>query len=192
MVGTHHIVWGSAAAFTASCALCGAYPHLSGTAAFSALRGLWFPCPMPVEGTRDCLTFAAYLALFAVGLRAPDIDQRIAWLRHRTWTHSVWALLACGTLARYAPAFRGLVIGVFLHIAADSFSAAGVCWLYPLARYVYQPSGAFYVKHAVRAYRTGEKSEAVFLAVSLVLFAACSILVERYAGGVSAFVRMLA
>lgn len=85
-------------------------------------------------------------ALCFLGLLLPDCDSDESFIshifhlpfEHRTWTHSIWAVLlfvASGFL--YKPLW-GLALGIFVHIFVDSFSVEGICWLYPLTRYTYK------------------------------------------------------
>lgn len=78
--------------------------------------------------------------LYFLGLLLPDCDSKESFIsnviylpfEHRTWTHSIWAVLIFvvgGFL--YKPLF-GLALGIFVHILMDSFSVEGVCWSYPI------------------------------------------------------------
>lgn len=104
-------------------------------------------------------------ALYIAGLTLPDIDQNKIVRKaigHRTWTHSVWPILAVLALAKalFLP-LAGLAAGMSVHILMDSFSVCGVAWLYPFTNYRKYPGGATVKKgaHVFRLYRVGDKSE---------------------------------
>lgn len=86
---------------------------------------------------------ALFFGLYILGLVLPDCDNEDSYISrivhisfdHRTWTHSVWAVLLLLLLGILYHPVLGLALGVFVHIFVDSFSRAGVCWLYPFTKY---------------------------------------------------------
>lgn len=130
--------------------------------------------------------FICYLSLI-IGSLLPDIDSRSSALgkvfhlrlRHRTWTHSIWALILLFVMCFGNVYARWLFFGYFLHILCDSFSSAGVCLLYPLTKYRKYSNGAFVAKgYHLKLYRTNKFSEGVFVGVTV----AVSILMFIYFG----------
>ena len=113
------------------------------------------------------------LAIFAfvVGTFLPDIDrkQSVAGkvlyipLEHRTWTHSIWAVLLFTVMSFGISVFRFLLLGYVLHIWMDSFSAAGVCFFYPFVKYRKYGNRAFVAPHhKLKLYHTNMPSEGYF------------------------------
>ena len=117
-------------------------------------------------------------ALFLIGSLLPDCDQERSAagkyfhlpLGHRTWTHSIWALVLLLLPALYFSPMRWLFLGYVLHLLWDSVSAAGVCLFYPFQRYREYGSGAK-VKpgHKLKLYWTGKTSEFVTVGVIITL-----------------------
>lgn len=114
------------------------------------------------------LLFAAML----FGSLLPDIDRKSSMLgryfyvpiKHRTWTHTIWALLLFVILIPITPVFGAMFIGYGLHLVMDAVSAAGICWFYPLQQYRYYPNGAMVAKHhACKWYHAGKTSEKVMV-----------------------------
>jgi len=97
------------------------------------------------------MAFGVGFACF--GSFLPDVDSKSSALGryvclpfgHRTWTHSVWAVILIGLLcsALPVPGIYGLLFGYFMHLFMDGLSGMGVCWLYPFTRYVYMENGAW-------------------------------------------------
>lgn len=126
-----------------------------------AETGAWTGVP-----DRKSIAVAAIAgALYVAGLTLPDIDQNKTVRKaigHRTWTHSVWPVLAILWLAKalFLP-LVGLAAGMYVHILMDAFSVCGVAWLYPFTGYRKYPGGAAVKKgtHVFRLYRVGDRSE---------------------------------
>lgn len=131
--------------------------HLSFAAFNNPLAGYDEPSFLPerigTTGTALLMTF------YVLGLLIPDCDNedsiisRIIYLPlgHRTWTHTVWAVLLFFIPGLFYKPLLGLAAGIFVHIFFDSFSKSGVCWLYPLTKY----NDSFKWKHTPRRYTTG-------------------------------------
>lgn len=118
------------------------------------------------HGTNPVITLAGCVMFVAASV-LPDADSpntlASKWLRlpgeHRTWTHAIWVpalLLWAGTVLWPLTWFGG---GWLCHVLCDSLSRAGVCWLWPLQRYVRYPNGAFVADgHRYKFYKTGRDS----------------------------------
>lgn len=192
MMGNDHIAANVACAYTVSnLILCAKADGLA------LVAGVGDPAGLVAIATTDAVgvhLVAAGLAAFAfvVGSLLPDIDSPTSILgrllpslplEHRGITHTIWAAgvlglawfatwAASGTWAIVAQAFLGgLFLGYVGHLVWDSFSRAGVAWLYPVTGYVTFSSGARVKRrHCVWLYRTGQLSEMVVVSV---LVAAC-------------------
>jgi membrane-bound metal-dependent hydrolase YbcI (DUF457 family) len=78
-----------------------------------------------------------------IGARAPDIDLApVLFLRHRSgWTHGplmpLAVMWAAGRWPSWEPALIGLLLGLFVHLLADTFprkwSGAALVSFHPLA-----------------------------------------------------------
>lgn len=94
--------------------------------------------------------FAGWAAL---GSLLPDIDSKTSTLGrhihlpfgHRTWTHSIWAVILIALLCWKLPlpGADGLGFGYILHLLLDSVSQMGICWFYPFKKYVYMEDGVW-------------------------------------------------
>lgn len=138
------------------------------------------------------LAFVA-LALFLLGTLLPDCDIESSALGrivcvpggHRTWTHALWVpiLLVCVLYL-----WRGwvwslwVVFGYLVHLVLDSWSAMGICWLYPYPGYREYAGGARVKRsrlhRAFRWYHTSTREETVvvgaLVAVAIVVnYAVC-------------------
>lgn len=118
------------------------------------------------------------LVLFYLGTLLPDIDNKESILgryvhlnvSHRTWTHTIWALMICGIIALFVPIFWWLWLGYFLHVFWDGFSRGGICWFYPISKYRSYADGAMIKKgHRLKLYRVGQMSETVITILVCVL-----------------------
>lgn len=117
---------------------------------------------------------------FGMGFGAllPDMDSKSSLLgryihiplKHRTWTHSIWALLLLLPICWLGPLFRCIWIGYVLHLMFDSLSACGVCFFYPFEKYREFPGGAkVKMHHKLKLYHTSQKSERRFVFLFCVL-----------------------
>lgn len=128
---------------------------------------------------RQCAVYMIFsFLLFMLGTLLPDIDSKKSLLgryiylpiKHRRWTHTVWVLLGIFPFAVFFVYIRALWVGYFLHLLLDAVSAAGVCWIYPIHKYIEYDSGAFVApNHKHKWYHAGKDSEKV-LANSIMLF----------------------
>lgn len=119
------------------------------------------------------------------GTLLPDIDKKTSMLgryvhipvKHRTWTHTAWALFILFGLGLLSSIFGAMFVGYGLHLLIDSVSWAGICWFYPIQQYRYYPNGAFVAKnHKCKLYHAGEKSELVFM--WLIVLICCGIIIK--------------
>lgn len=185
MMGKNHVIV-NASITIAGTTCCAALAASSSDAISRMNRGLLslgFPESLSLNLDKGLLlSFPAYLLAVAImlwlGSLMPDIDSKDSLLgrhlhlpiKHRTWTHSAWALIIPIFISIYVPVFRFFVIGYGLHIALDAVSAAGVCFWYPFTKYREYPNGAFVARgHFLKLYKAGEKSE-TWLLVTIVLF----------------------
>ena len=97
-----------------------------------------------------------------MGSSFPDIDQQIPGMKHRTWTHTIWAILLCIGLLHFLRnnyitnalfvdmslviVMLGFTIGYISHLLGDAFSTSGIDWIYPLIGYKTYSGGATVVK----------------------------------------------
>ena len=97
--------------------------------------------------------FISFL-LYGVGCVLPDICKQ-NWFpfKHRTWTHAIYFPIFCFILSWYYPFIFWLGYSYLLHLIYDSFSIAGVCFLYPLSNYKRYGNGAFFKKGHRGLYR---------------------------------------
>ena len=105
----------------------------------------------------------------------------LSFVGHRTWTHTVWALALLLFLSAAVRPLAWCALGYATHLALDSLSSRGVCWLYPLGGYKTFRSGAV-VKRGHRAlslYRVGTFSET---AVAAACVAASAVVVALAMG----------
>lgn len=114
------------------------------------------------------------LVFFYIGTLLPDIDSEHSMLgrhihlpmEHRTWTHAVWLPLIF-TVAGFAfPPLWWAALGYVLHLFWDSLSRGGVCWFYPISRYVSYSGGAKVKRgHWLKLYSVGGVSEYILTAI---------------------------
>jgi len=126
---------------------------------------------------QTCVTVLAVIlncVLFLIGCLLPDIDQEKSTMgkiihlpvKHRTWTHTIWAVALLAAISYFLPCVTFLTFGYTLHIFFDSLSKGGICWFYPLSQYKTWTSGAQVKKnHKFYLYRTGETSETLLTAI---------------------------
>lgn len=129
------------------------------------------------------------LVFFYIGTLLPDIDNERSMLgryihlpmEHRTWTHAIWLPLIF-VLAGFAfPPLWWAALGYVLHLFWDSLSRGGVCWFYPISRYVSYSGGAKVKRrHWVKLYSVGGVSEYI---VTGIIVAVAIICVYLYFGG---------
>lgn len=107
--------------------------------------------------------------MYLLGSLLPDIDHPYSTLgkivhipiKHRTWTHAVYAAVVFFLIGLKWRVFFWLGLGYFGHLFADSFSASGVNWLYPMKN----------KHHVMKLYYTSQPSEyttvGIWLAVNI-------------------------
>lgn len=122
-------------------------------------------------------------AAFLIGTLAPDIDNEKSMLgqmlhlnlEHRTWTHSIWAVLAAGILSCIAPIFWWFTLGYVGHLVWDTPSKCGVCWFYPISKYRHFGDNGAKIKngHQYYLYRAGNQSETILVAGLVIITVIC-------------------
>lgn len=118
------------------------------------------------------------LIFYYIGTLMPDIDNENSTIgrfihipiEHRTWTHTIWVVLIFAVIGIWVRPVFWFAMGYFVHLFWDSFSACGVCWCYPITKYVSYSSGAKVKKgHFLKLYWAGKTSETVVTVVITVL-----------------------
>lgn len=104
--------------------------------------------------------------LFIIGSFAPDYDIKLG-IRHRGFTHAIYfplILLIFSMTNRNLFPITMFAIAWFGHLFMDSFSKAGICWLYPFLSVPYK--NTVYKKGHKFGYKSGTKlSEFISYAV---------------------------
>lgn len=184
MRGRYHLVVGCAMGVAACVAVACADADPTSPAAGVAREAVAYMtegCPLPVGA-----------AALAVGTLLPDIDSAsstlgrrmpvsLSFLGHRTWTHTLWALALLLFLSAAVRPLAWCALGYATHLALDSLSSRGVCWLYPIGGYRTFRGGAV-VKRGHRAlslYRVGTFSETAVAAACVAVSAAVVVLAMR-------------
>lgn len=142
------------------------------------------------------LVFIGYL----IGSLLPDIDSKSSILGryfhlpigHRTWTHTIWAIIILFVVSIFIIPFRPVLIGFIMHVIEDYPSGCGICLTYPFHKYIEYESGARVADgHKFKLYNTSDVSEKRFvfiiLAVLLIIIWFCGIM----GGGFASFWRVL-
>lgn len=84
-------------------------------------------------------SYADILLISSFASTAPDLDLKIPFMKHRTWTHSLLVFI----LSTIALSFLGnniyivWAISYLAHLIADSFTSMGVPFLYPFIKEKY-------------------------------------------------------
>lgn len=116
---------------------------------------------------------------YILGSLFPDVDNETSIVgrcfrlpfEHRTWTHSIWAILLFGWIGMNNVFTLWFFMGYVLHILMDSLSAGGICFWYPFQRFKKYASGAFVAKgHNMKLYRAGRVSEGLVVTLICGLF----------------------
>ena len=139
MKGRNHIVTGTAMAASAALAL-ERFP-------VPAVIGAVLPLERYGYGPAGWAACAGCAALYVFGLALPDIDNHglvSKWLhfslplRHRGWTHSLWAAALFLVPSLLVPAcwpLRFVALGMLAHDLMDALSQAGWAMFYPFGRW---------------------------------------------------------
>lgn len=113
---------------------------------------------------------ALFVILFWIGCFLPDVDQPNSTLgkyfyipcTHRTWTHTIWCAALFLVPGIWFPPFFWVGYAYLIHLILDAISRGGVCFFYPISKYIDYPSGAHVKKHHVfKLYSAGGASEVV-------------------------------
>lgn len=120
------------------------------------------------------------IVLFFLGLVLPDIDSKTSIIgryvhlpfKHRTWTHSLWPVIAFAVGSLWVRPLMWLAIGYLVHLFWDSISRSGVCWFYPMPGYIEYSSGAKVKKgHWLKLYSNGSVEEISLVWISFAIAA---------------------
>lgn len=166
MTGKHHMIVNCAAA---------------ASAVFVSSMGY-----VAVVGIHDWVSACLCVSFFVLGGLLPDIDSKQSMVgkhvylpvRHRTITHAIWipGLLLCVGLLVWKP-LAWLACGWFLHMLCDTFSRAGVAWLWPITGYKRYDNGAFFARnHHIKLYASGSAMESVVVICFVLLFVFLAVL----------------
>lgn len=154
---------------------------------------VWVPHSMLgtwVEKFLTVMQLLIFLILFWLACFLPDIDQPNSTFgqrfyipcKHRTWTHTIWAASLFLIPGIWLPPFFWIGYAYMLHLIVDAFSRGGVCFFYPISKYVDYPSGAHVKKHHIfKLYKPGGSSETVIcvlLIIAAVVLAFGPIIIE--------------
>ncbi len=101
------------------------------------------------------------------------IDNLDVGLKHRTFTHNVWAMLIILVFSLFFTRniifLLGIAVGFISHLIADSFTVSGVYWLWPYGE-KFGKQGKFYVKGKINMTNPNEiKIERIIQIVLLTL-----------------------
>ncbi|URL61388.1 metal-dependent hydrolase [Acetilactobacillus jinshanensis] len=149
------------------------------------------------------------------GVQLPDIDtgetpinRKLGFIgkmigkmfKHRTWTHSIWAVIIMFGLAMFLPVpasfnaapmnylrllYIMIAVGYLLHLFEDMFSVQGICWFYPFQKFQRSRMGHLYKRRKhwnPLLYRTGGYEELFIRYVSFVImiYFFLKIFIENY------------
>ena len=135
------------------------------------------------------LLFFSFLLVATIGTLFVDCDSKTSTIgrfiyvpvEHRTWMHAIYApviFMIIWFSNQLLVVSLWFAIGWFLHEFMDSFSVCGVSYFYPFVGYRHFGNSGAKVKrgiHIFRIYRSGEKSETLF--VSFVVFLCVAVIV---------------
>lgn len=111
-----------------------------------------------------------FCASFLVGTTLPDIDQKIKYIKHRTFTHSFLFLIMLLLPGIFYRPLLGLFFASFHHILIDSFSAQGVAFFWPFQGYIRYDNGkSIKSGYHIKLYKAKSTAESI-LAVIICLF----------------------
>ncbi len=167
--GKQHLVSGAAL-----CALGAA--GLASTGSISALapaRAFILEAATPVNLPEGLMCGLCYFG----GCLLPDIDQPGSLMgryvhveaEHRTWTHSIYPLLALFIMGAAQRPFLWAAFGALAHLLMDSFSKCGVCWFHCFDGYRKYGSGAKVRKGWHPVFYTNDVSAWIFCTVLVML-----------------------
>jgi membrane-bound metal-dependent hydrolase len=188
MTGRHHLLV-SGAAMTAAVALDGyAFKIAESTTGIYPQQLLvkhffinyFYPDSVLLSGELIIFCWSAIIfAGYLFGSLLPDIDSKTSIIgrkihlpfEHRTWTHSIWAIILLFILSIFFVLIRPILIGYIMHMLEDTPSACGICWLYPFHKYIEYESGAKVARgHKFKLYRTSDMSESIFVFGIIAIF----------------------
>lgn len=134
--------------------------------------GIWLGCQLPDIDTTSS----------KIGKYTKPVSSIIAHFGHHGITHSLFGFAVIAFLSLYMiPNFfniqnmaflQGIVIGYILHILEDSFSKAGVIWLFPFWPPHHKWKYNIYVRNNINLkwrYKTGGKCERVIHYIDIII-----------------------
>lgn len=181
MVGKNHLIAATSSLITAGSIFAYCDSHISNekianvvSSVIPKIKDYLFDIPkLPIV-----LIVILSLLFFYVGTLMPDIDNENSMIgrfihipvEHRTITHTLWVVIPFVIAGIWFRPLLWFAFGYFVHLFWDSFSACGVCWLYPITKYVSYGSGAKVKKHHfLKLYWAGKLSETIFTVIVVLL-----------------------
>jgi len=119
------------------------------------------------------------VSFFVLGSLLPDIDSPYSTIgrvvhvpvEHRTWTHTIWFVIAFGIGSIWFRPLIWLAFAFFFHLFWDNFSRSGICFIYPIVKKRKH--------HFLKLYTTSSTSELIVVIVVL-LFTVCLTVLTVY------------
>lgn len=169
MNGKQHLVSGAALCALGAAGVAGA----GSISAFVPAQEFILKTAMPANLPEGLMYGLCYFG----GCLLPDIDQPGSLMgryvhveaEHRTWTHSIYPLLALFIMGAAQRPFLWAALGVLAHLLMDSFSKCGVCWFHCFDGYRKYGSGAKVRKGWHPVFYTNDVSAWIFCTVLVML-----------------------
>ena len=116
--------------------------------------------------------------LYMFGTLLPDIDSRKSILgrfmyipvKHHKITHTLWVVSMLFLMSLIIRPIAWISFGYLVHLWLDSYSRCGVCYFYPISKYIEYPNGAMVKRnHKIKLYRTGASSEGIVTGIIVLI-----------------------
>lgn len=93
-------------------------------------------CKLVIGSSMGVLDHIGIVTISSIASTIPDIDLKIPFMGHRTWTHGLAALAITTVIASSFNKYIGLIWSVcyLSHLLADSLTVMGVPFLYPFIK----------------------------------------------------------
>ena len=132
-----------------------------------------------VHGILWFLFYAVIVSiLYMFGTLLPDIDSRKSILgrfmylpvEHHKITHTLWVVSMLFLMSLIIRPIAWISFGYLVHLWLDSYSRCGVCYFYPISKYIEYPNGAMVKRnHKIKLYRTGAPSEGIVTGIIVLI-----------------------
>lgn len=122
-------------------------PELAKKITFKDLTTIDFDLLNSASQFSIILQYVFFLLAAYAASTLPDIDQNIPGIKHRTWTHTIYPVLALSGLTYYFAkhhitgyplqdlwipiVLAGMTVGYTSHLIGDAFSTSGINWFNP-------------------------------------------------------------